>query len=146
MKYTCEIDINLGRTRTIELFDDPDNLPKWLIGLEHFAHVSGEKGQPGAKSELVVKSGNRRVEMIETIEKRDLTRAFTAVYTTKGMWNRTENVLTDNGDGTTRWTQTNEFRCDGWMMKLVMKLMPGAFRKETLKQMASFKAFAEAEG
>ncbi len=146
MKYTCEIDISLSRARMIELFDDPNNLQKWLIGLERFSHISGEKGYPGAKSEFVVKAGNRRVEMIETIEKRDLPSEFTAVYAAKGVWNRTENFFKVNGDGTTRWTQTNEFRCDGLMMKLMMKLMPGAFRKETMKQMESFKAFAEAEG
>ena len=143
MKYTCDIDIALDREQVIALFDDPDNLPKWLIGLESFIHMSGERGHPGAKSRIVVLAGKRRVEMIETIETRDLPDEFTGVYTTKGVWNRTENFFTINQDGSTKWTQTNEFRCDGLMMKLMMRLMPGAFRKETMKQMESFKAFAE---
>ena len=146
MIYTCEIDVNHTRERMIELFDNPDNLPKWLIGLERFTHISGEKGFPGAKSEFVVTAGNRTVEMIETIETRDLPEEFTAIYEAKGVWNRTENFFHVNDDGSTKWIQTNEFRCDGLMMKLMMKLMPGAFRKETMKQMESFKAFAEAEG
>jgi len=54
-----------------------------------------------------------------------------------------ESVTTINQDGSTKWTQANEFRCEGLMMRLMMRLMPGAFRKETMKQMESFKAFAE---
>jgi len=32
MKYTSEVTINLPRDRVVELFDDPDNLPKWQKG------------------------------------------------------------------------------------------------------------------
>ena len=145
MKYSCEIDLDLGRERVIALFDDPDNLPKWLLGLESFRHISGEKGYPGAESEIVVRAGNRVVTMIETIETRDLPDEFTGVYTTKGVWNRTENFFSVNDDGSTRWTQVNEFRCDGLLMKLMTRFMPGAFRKETMRQMESFKHFAEAK-
>ena len=53
MKYTREVVIDLPRDRVIELFDDADNLPKWQEGLQRFEHVSGEPGQPGAKSRLV---------------------------------------------------------------------------------------------
>ena len=146
MKYSCKVDIKLPRDRIIELFDDPENLPKWLIGLESFTHKSGEPGFPGAQSDIVVWGGNRRVEMVETIETRDLPHEFTAIYTTKGVWNRTENFFTANDDGTTTWEQINEFRCEGLMMKLMTRIMPGMFRKETMKQMDSFKTFAEAQG
>jgi len=29
MRYQTEITINLPRARVIELYDNPDNLPKW---------------------------------------------------------------------------------------------------------------------
>lgn len=49
MKYESELVIDLPRERVIELFDNPDNLPKWQEGLQSFEHISGEVGQPGAK-------------------------------------------------------------------------------------------------
>ena len=42
MKYTCKLVINLPRERVVELFDDPDNLPRWMEGLQSFEHLSGE--------------------------------------------------------------------------------------------------------
>ena len=143
MKYTCEIDVDLPRDRVIGLFDEQENLKHWLIGLESFTHKSGTPGHPGAQSDIVVTSGNRRVQMVETIETRNLPNEFTAHYTTDGMWNRTENFFHVNADGSTRWEQVNEFRADGLFMKFMMGLMPGMFRKETMKQMVSFKSFAE---
>ena len=65
MKYTREVVIDLPRERVIELFDDADNLTKWQEGLQAFEHVSGEPGQPGAKSRLVYDYRGRRFEMTE---------------------------------------------------------------------------------
>ena len=61
MKYSSELDIELPRQRVIELFDDPENLPKWQPGLRSFELVDGEEGQPGAKSRLVYDMDGRRV-------------------------------------------------------------------------------------
>ena len=55
MKYTVEIEIDLPRERVIELFDSTENCFKWQKGLLSFDHLSGEPGQPGAKSKLVLR-------------------------------------------------------------------------------------------
>ena len=67
MKYEVETTIDLPRERVIELFDNPDNLPKWQPTLQSFELISGESGQPGAKSRLVYLEDGREIEMIETI-------------------------------------------------------------------------------
>lgn len=143
MEYTCEIDIDLPRSRVIELFDDPDNLPKWQDGLKSFTHKSGDVGQAGAKSDIVFQMGKRRVDMVETIETRNLPDEFTGIYTAKGMWNRNANFFTENA-GKTRWRQDNEFRCSGFMMRAMAFFMPGMFKKQSMKFMVAFKNFAEA--
>lgn len=65
MKYRCEVVVNLPRSKFIELFDDPSNMPKWMPGLQTFEPISGTPGQPGAKSRLVFLMGKRTIEMIE---------------------------------------------------------------------------------
>ena len=45
--------------------------------------------------------------------------------------------------GKTRWVTENEFHCAGLFMKIMAFLMPGAFKKQTLRYMQNFKAFAE---
>ena len=146
MQYTCEIEIALPRPRVIELFDDPDNLKHWQEGLQSFTHKSGTPGEPGAVSEIVFQLGKRRMEMLETIETRNLPDEFTAIYTTKGVWNRLTNHFTETTDGRTHWRQTNEFRPEGIMMRLMTTFMPGMFRKQSLAFMEAFKRFAEAQG
>lgn len=142
MKYVTSIDLDLPRERVIELFDDPDNMAKWQQGLVSFEPISGEPGQPGAKSKLVYQMGKRRVEMIETITARDLPERFDGTYEAKGVFNVVKNRFTELGPETTRWESENEFRLSGvmWLMGLVMG---GAFRKQTLEYMQAFKRFAE---
>jgi hypothetical protein len=142
MKYKSEIDINLPIARVIELFDNPDNLKKWMKGLQSFEYISGTPGQPGAKSKLKFKIGKREIEMIETITVRNLPDEFTGTYEAKGVFNIVKNYFVDLGNGKTKYMNENEFRFKG-VMKFFALMMPGAFKKETLKQLTNFKNFAE---
>jgi carbon monoxide dehydrogenase subunit G len=142
MKYETELIIELPRERVIELFDDPDNLSQWQPGLKSFEHISGEAGQPGTKSKLLYEMGSRTVEMIETIEKRELPDEFTSTYEAKGVWNYNANRFYEDGPDKTRWVLDTDFRFSGFM-KLMAFFMPGSFKKETMKTMMAFKRFAE---
>ena len=46
-------------------------------------------------------------------------------------------------NGKTRWISESEFQFSGFGMKLMGLLMPGAFKKQSLKYMEDFKNFAE---
>ncbi|MHB1319331.1 MAG: SRPBCC family protein [Anaerolineae bacterium] len=142
MKYTNEVMIDLPRERVIELFDNPENLAKWQPGLQSFEHLSGEPGRPGAKSRLVYKEGGRHVEMVETIESRNLPDEFAAIYEAKGVWNVTKSHFEEVGPTKTRWFMENEFRLSG-LMAVMAIFMRGSFPKQTQTEMGRFKAFAE---
>jgi hypothetical protein len=145
MHYTCETTINLPINRVIELFDNPDNLSKWQPGLQSFEHLTGEPGEPGATSKLLYKMGKRTIEMIETVETRNLPHEFTGRYETPGVFNRNQNRFEAFDEHTTRWVSNMEFRFQSLTMKLMGWLSPGAFKKQTQKFMDLFKAFAEGE-
>jgi hypothetical protein len=145
MKYREEIVIDLPRGRVIELFDDPQNPTKWQPGLKSFELVSGEAGQPGARSRLVYDENGRKIEMIETIERRDMPDEFTGTYEASGLWNRLRNRFNEEGPGHTRWVVDTEFQFSG-LMKVVSLFMRGSFAKQTRKMMGEFKSFAEEEG
>ena len=91
----------------------------------------------GESSEIVIK---------ETIEVRDELKEFTGIYTTDGVWNRSQNLFTELGPEKTLWRQNNEFRCEGLMMKFMTTFLPFMFTRESKNQMKSFKAFAEGLG
>ena len=142
MKYTCEIDIDLPREKVIELFDNADNLSKWQPELISFEHLSGEPGQPGAKSRLKYQMGKRQIEMIETIHVRNLPDEFTGSYEAKGVYNVVKNFFTEKGTDATHWVTEQEFRFKGFM-KLMAFFMPGAFKKQSMLYLKRFKDFAE---
>lgn len=143
MKYTVEITLDLPRERVVELFDEPDNLPKWQKGLLSFEPISGTPGQAGAKSKLRFQMGKRQMEMVETITRRELPDHFDGTYETQGVFNVVKNRFIPVSDNQTQWVSENEFRFTTLMMKVIGLLMKGAFPKQSLKYMEDFKAFAE---
>ena len=110
-----------------------------------FDPISGEPGQPGAKSNMVFQMGKRRIEMVETITVRNLPDEFSGTYEAPGVWNEVQNHFAELGPDETRWTTHNEFRFKGFM-KVMGFLMPGMFRKQSYKYLQMFKTFAEKEG
>jgi carbon monoxide dehydrogenase subunit G len=145
MKYTCETEINKPIGTVVELFDNPDHMSKWMEGLQSFEHLSGTPGQPGAKSRLKFKHGNREMELIETIIVRNLPKEFSGTYEAKGIYNHLTNRFTAANANTTKYSSEVEFQFSG-MMKLFGFLMPGMFKKQSVKYMNAFKHFVENYG
>ena len=93
-------------------------------------------------SNQVHRMGKRQIQMTETITARDLPREFSAVYEADGVWNKVENFLEENPDGSTHWRLTSEFRCTGFM-RIMCWIAPGMFKKQTRDFMGDFRDFAE---
>ena len=142
MKYSTEIEIDRPIGKVIELFDNADNLKKWMEGLQSFEHISGTPGQPGAKSRLKFKMGKREMEMIETITTRNLPDEFSGTYEANGAYNIVKNRFIKLSDTRTKYITEHEFQFNGFM-KIIAFLMPGAFKKQSMKYMVAFKSFAE---
>ena len=142
MRYESEIIINLPRTRVIELFDSFDNLKKWQEGLISYDHLSGEPGQPGAKTRLLYDMGRRRMEMIETIIERNLPDEFSATYDASGVHNIVRNNFYDEGEQT-RWVLDSDFQFRSYMRIVSLFIPNSSFRNQTRSSMESFKRFAE---
>ncbi|MEM7382257.1 MAG: SRPBCC family protein [Bacteroidota bacterium] len=143
MKYTTEITIDLPRPDFIKKLDNPDNMKHWQRGLTDYKQISGNPGDEGAKMELHYKMGKREMVLVETIIKRNLPYEFHTTYDTKGVHNIQKNYFNDLDDNTTKWISESEFQFSGFMMKVMGFLMPGAFKKQSLKYLQDFKAFAE---
>jgi carbon monoxide dehydrogenase subunit G len=142
MKYTTEFTLKKPLEEVIEKFDSFDNLKEWQPDLISYEHLSGEVGKPGAKTKLLYKFKKREMELIETIEQRDLPEVFAAIYEAKNVWNRNKYFFKDNGDGTTHWITESEFQFKGFM-KVMSFLMPGAFKKQSKKIGERFKEYVE---
>ena len=143
MKYSHSIIIDRPREEVISLFDKQDNMFKWQPGLKDITPVSGVQGEEGAKMKLNYEMGKRKIEMVETIIKKDLPREFSGTYEAKGVYNVVRNYFEETPDNKTKWVSENEFQFSNFMMKVMGFLMPGAFKKQSFKYMELFKKFAE---
>lgn len=153
MKYTVSIEIALPRARVAQLLADPAHLPKWLRGMVLHEPISGAHGQVGTRSRVVLQTGKQTMECTETITRRepvDLEAIpqgsvvhFEREIVADGMWSAVRERLTEAGPQTTLWQSESEYRFSGMLMRLVGFMMPGAFRKQSLRHMEDFKAFAE---
>ena len=142
MKYTTTVEIDLSRESVVELFDNQENYNKWQESLMSLELLEGEPGQVGTRTRLVHKMGPRKIDMIETVTKREFPDLFVATYEADNGWNEAINRFSILDEDRTQWTIETEFRFTG-AMKLMASLMPSMFEKETQKVMESFKAFAE---
>ncbi len=142
MKYTVNVEIDLPRARVIELFDSEENLYKWQEGLQSIELIRGTRGAVGAESKLVFKMGKRDLEMTEKIIRKELPDLFESTYDAKGVYNVVQSRFIEVGPEKTRYESENEFQFSGFM-KVIGFLMKGAFPKQTMKYLTSFKAFAE---
>ncbi|MCT2097534.1 SRPBCC family protein [Dietzia cinnamea] len=153
MKYTNSIEIALPREKVVQLVADPAHMPKWLRGLVLHEPVNGVHGQLGTTSRVVFQMGKHRMEATETIthlEPADLHAIPSSVVVhydreivSEGMWQDQRDRIIDAGPDTTLWQSESEFRFDGLLMRLMGRLMPGTFRKQSRQHMQDFKAFAE---
>ncbi len=144
MKYTEEIVINKPVEQVVELFDNPDNMDKWMEGLQSSETISGRAGQPGAKSKLRFKMGKRDIEMIETVTVRNLPEEYSTTYEADGVFNIVKNRFIAMPDGKTKFVNEQEFQFKGFM-KIIGFLMPGAFKKQSRKYLNDFKNFVESQ-
>ncbi len=136
--YTLSVEIEQPIARVAELFGDPETLPFWQPGFQ------GLEKQDDGTTKLRYLNRGREVVMIETVIKDDLPREYTSRFVVPGMMamtvaNRFEEIAPDR----TRYVSENTAESQGLMMKIIGFLMPGCFKKESLRYMENFKAFAE---
>lgn len=143
MKYTCEITIDLPRDEVIKKLDSAENMKHWLKGLINYEFLDENPGEVGSKMKQEYQIGKRNMVMIETIIKNNFPNEFHASYDAKGVHNVQKNYFEEVGPNTTKWVSESEFKFGSLGMKMMSFIMPGAFKKQSLKYLKDFKNFAE---
>ncbi len=141
--FTQTIEINLPRDKVIELFDNSENMVHWQNGFKGLEHLSGEPGQVGAKSKIVYETGKHKIDLYETITKRNFPDEFCGFNEWDSGRNSMENKFFQVGGGKTRWESTVSYEMKTFFMKAMALVMSGKFKSQTYKFMENFKAFAE---
>lgn len=143
MRFECHVDIKAPRDKVIRLFDSFENLKEWQDGFQGHEHLEGIPGEVGAKTRMTYIMRGKPMELIETVDVKDLPREFSGTYVHKHMTNSLKNFF-EEIEGGTRWrSQVHYTRLNGLMIKTMAFLFPGMFKKQVQKWMDQFKAFVE---
>jgi len=143
MKYTSEIIVNVPLNEFASKMDNADNMKHWQRNLVGYEFIEGEPGRVGGKMRLTFKDKKREFSLVETIVKNDLPHEFHATYEADGVHNIQKNYFTSIDENSTKWISESEFLSSKLMLKIMMTLMPGMFKKTSMQYMKDFKAFAE---
>ncbi len=147
MRYKQKIVVDASVERVAELFDSPSNMMKWFPDFKSFEHISGEPGQPGAKSRMLFKTKRGDFEMIETITVSNLPDEFSGEYDTlgTGISNTMTHWFKPHTDNSTRYETEIDYVFSGFKWKLISLFMGPVFRRQSFKVMKQFKEFAESQ-
>ncbi|MFK8046541.1 MAG: SRPBCC family protein [Crocinitomicaceae bacterium] len=139
MKYSCSIEINSPIEKVIKQWQDENHFKEWQDGFQSIELINGEKNAENSKSKIVLQQGKRRIELIETIIANDLPAAKKASYEHIHMTNTQTSRFEKLEDNKTRYISEVEYtQFNGLMPKLMAKLFPGMFKKQSEKWMKQF--------
>ena len=142
IKYTEEIEINTNIDTVIALFDNPYNMQKYMEGIESYKIVEGNIREVGAKAEMTVLMGEKKIIMIEEIITNNLPEQKKVTYTADAVYNIVTNKFIKVSKNKTKFINEQEFEFKGFM-KIIGFFMPSAFKKQSRVYLKDFKEFAE---
>ena len=142
IKYTEEIEINKNIDTVIALFDNPYNMQKYMDGIESYKIVEGNIREVGAKAEMTVLMGEKKIIMIEEIITNNLPEEKKVTYTADAVYNIVTNKFIKVSENKTKFINEQEFEFKGFM-KIIGFFMPSAFKKQSRVYLKDFKEFAE---
>jgi len=142
MRYTCQVELELPRSRVLELMTDPARAAEWMPGLESYTAVQGQAGRPGSVSELRFSGVPGQGLLVEKVERSD-EHHHDVVHLVGPVRNETRNTFTDLPGGGTSWVAEHVFHLPPGMAQGLGPIGEQAFRENTQRSMETFKRWAE---
>ena len=139
LRFQQEIEIQKPIATVTGLFTNRGIMKQWQPGLMSSEQI---ENFPYPKYKLRFDFGRRKMDMTETILRKELPGQLEVTYEMKGVFNRMEHSFESIGTGRTKWVCVNEFRFSG-VMKIISFFMKDGLKKQSTVIMNNFKRFAE---
>jgi len=139
MKFNCEVSISLPKLKVVELWKDEKNLVHWQDDFVGIDLISGEKATVGSQYLIRYK----KLELKETLLEYNMPDSMLGLYEHKMMSNTMKNTFSVINENQTLWKAEIEYTQIKGFMKIISKLFPSLFKKQTQKWLNQFKQFAE---
>ena len=124
-------------------FNNPENMPRWLAGLQRTEQISGRAGEVGSKTRQIYLERGRTVELIETMTAHEPMKRMSGNLEGPGMNCAIHIEFVDKGDRSVVIART-EMQSRSFMMSLMLPFIRGAVRKRQSGDLHRFKKLMEA--
>jgi len=124
-------------------FNNPDNLPRWISGLQRTEPISGTPGQVGARTRQIYLERGRTVELIETITAHEPMKRFAGEIDGQGVNCAIHVEFADRGRSTLVVARC-DVRSRSFMLSLMLPFIKSSIRKRQGNDFERFKSLLEA--
>jgi hypothetical protein len=139
---TVSISINLPIEIVWQLLMDPGNLKYWLTGFISCELISGKEGEAGSISKLKFTERGKEMEVKETALEINPCQQYSFLMEHKLFKTRTD-IRLISFVTRTEMIQTVQVFPEAFFMKILLTMMKSQMKKRLIKELLSFKAFAE---
>lgn len=143
MEYTVKVLIKKPIEDCFLMLQNHECRKHWHLGLTSFEHLSGLPNEVGVQMKLNYTFGKREMSLIETITYIENNKTIHFNFDSAGMHNIQKNYFKVIDDNTTLWTSINQFVPTTFAKRLMLLLMPKAFKTQTEKYLYDFKKYIE---
>ena len=137
------IEIDRPLKEVYAAFNNPDNLPRWISGLQRTEPISGTPDQVGAKTRQIYLERGRIVELIETITAHEPMKRFAGEIAGPGVSVAIHVEFVDRG-ATTLVVAGCDIRSRSFMLALLLPFIKSSIRKRQGADFERFKRLLEA--
>lgn len=146
MKYANKVEINLPLEKVVELWKNENYYKEWQSGFVESIPMKGVPGEKGAQSEIHLLHNNRKMKLLETVLESNLPTERVVLVEHEHMSNTMASRFKDLGNSKTEYIAEIEYiKFNGFLPKVMAKLFPGMFKRQSQQWLDQFKKFAEAK-
>jgi uncharacterized membrane protein len=143
MVSELRIEIDRPLSEVYAAFNDPDNLPRWITGLQRTEPISGTPGQVGARTRQIYLERGRTVELIEVITAHEPMKRFAGEIEGQGVNCAIRVEFVDRGRSTLV-VASCDVTSRSFMLGLMLPLVKRSIRKRQSDDFERFKRLLEA--
>lgn len=131
--YVTRVTVDAPVEKTFAVFNNPDNMSKWMSGFKSMDNISGNPNEIGSKWRLEFEEKGELMVLTETLVAFKENELYVFVLENEFM---TVDVAVEfSGDGaTTQITATNFVQPRGMFWKSMMRVAKGAIEKQSQQQ------------
>ena len=143
-KGTVSVTVNAPAAKTFAVFNNTDNMGKWMNGFKGIENVSGEKNQVGSKWKLHFTENGREMVIDETVTEFeqdkhfgfDMEDAFAKFHV---------DVRFEEQNGQTVISQTSEGAGKGIIARSMIAIMSGSVQSQQNEMYGKLKTLVESQ-